>query len=170
MSYTIPLVPELLDVLISHNVDLNFNDLLEQAIYNYDIMMCKKVIKLGADPTNISLLFSCVSKEYSTKMHRQILELLLSYHGDINSLRYHGNPILFEVTNVKVLRFLLKMGADWKLTDANGTHIKHVFEYKQQIYCENQHGNFIDDTNQYSEMLQILDEYETHSLTKRALQ
>lgn len=50
MSYSIPLTVELLNVLVSHNADLNYNLLLQQAVFNDNFEISKRLVELGANP------------------------------------------------------------------------------------------------------------------------
>lgn len=173
MSYSIPLTLKHLDLLIANHLDLNFDYLLKQAVYNNDLPMCNRLIDLGANPKDESLLFSCVSNKYSTPTHLEIIELLLSYHENINKL---NRPLLSDVNNIEIFKLLLKSGADWKLKNSNGSTMKDILKSKvqnehtatlEQIFqCGEE--SLTEENGKYKSMLQILEEYETHSLTKPA--
>lgn len=76
--------------------------------------MSKRLVELGANPRDLSLLFSTVTSENSTPEKLKIIKVLLRYHRDINSLTYDGNTILSNVENIEILKLLLALGVDWR--------------------------------------------------------
>jgi hypothetical protein len=157
MEYHIKLTPKLLQVLIDHEAELDFNNLIHEAISNNDLeifkilidritcdvnelfkeavqyhnsTMCTILIEHRADPTSIPMLYSLVSSDYSTSETLDLIKLLLGYHANLNELRHEGNPLLHVVRNVEIFKLLLNNGVHWRGKDHKGRDLKMYLQSK----------------------------------------
>lgn len=157
MEYTIKLTPTLLQDLIDHQAELdydhliyetiknndiamftmlihritnNINELFSEAVHHHNLTMCTILIDKGADPTSIPILYSLISSDYTTEQTLELINLLLNYHFNLNELLYNGKPILHMVRNVEIFKLLLNRGADWKLRDNKGMTVKEYLTRK----------------------------------------
>lgn len=157
MTYNIKLTPTILQVLIAHQAELDYNDLIhdairnndlemftvlihhitcdvnklfEESVYYHNVAMCALLIDQGADPTSVPMLYPVIASDYSTKQTLDLITLLLKYHPNLNELNHDGTPLLHMVRNVEIFQLLLNHGADWKLKDHKGRSLRDYLVIK----------------------------------------
>ena len=86
--------------------------------------MLRLLLKNGADP-NQRLFDGRTTMHRCAKFgHLEMIDVLKQAGGDINAqtTRYQETPLHFaaEVKNEMTIGFLIKLGADWKITNSNG--------------------------------------------------
>jgi len=129
----------LIQFLISKGANINLANTngdtpLSIAVGNADIKIVQQLIQLKADVTHLNelgnnLLMEAVKGDINKKQEiYEIISLLVKSGLKINSKNIYGNTVLsymINKKNIKLIKYLLKLGADVNITDSLGNTPLH---------------------------------------------
>lgn len=127
---------EKVKLLLKDDVDNEINSALILACYNNNSCIGKLLLEYGADPNIINVHqygISCPLMIVCDNNNFQFAELLLKYGANINITDGDNETILFGISDINMIKFLLKNGININHTNIYGYNVFLILCKKNKI-------------------------------------